>query len=255
MKTNKFNSSNLILVVAVIVLLAGVSVGTYYGIKETNEKDYLKNKSSIILDVLNNIETSSENVSLNNDGYKVKDLKMFEDDLHNSLKDSPIIHTYFEPEEINGDTLYLYNDKEDKDSTFSNIRLYSYKSSKFIDINVISNSSYIKTYHFKINLPVRIELEETSISYVHDGYFSSIFNEIYIYDKDNSILGGFYSYINVESIKDKNIEYHINSNFNSNALLISNYRNGEYELKISLKDFENIEPVTFTLDVENGHIW
>ena len=49
MKTNKFNSSNLILVVAVIVLLAGVSVGTYYGIKETNEKDYLKNKSSIII--------------------------------------------------------------------------------------------------------------------------------------------------------------------------------------------------------------
>ena len=84
MKTNKFKSSNLILVVAVIVLLAGVSVGTYYGIKDTNEKDYLKNKSSIILDVLNNIETSSENVSLNKDGYKIKDLKMFEDDLHNS---------------------------------------------------------------------------------------------------------------------------------------------------------------------------
>lgn len=142
MKTNKFNSSNSLLAVAVILLVGGIGIGTYYGVNETNEINYLKNKSNIILTALNNRTTFDKNIYLVEDGFKVKNLYTFEQDLHRVLKDAPIIHTYFEPEQINGDTLYLYNDKEDNDSTFSNIRLYSYKFSKYIDINVINKSSY-----------------------------------------------------------------------------------------------------------------
>ena len=246
MKTNKFNSSNSLLAVAVILLVGGVGIGTYYGINETNEINYLKDKSNIILDALSNMETSSENVSLNNDGYKVDDLKTFEDDLHNSLKDTPIIHTYFEPEEINADTLYLYNDNENKVSTFSNIRLYSYKSSKYIDINVISKSSYIKTYNIEINLPTRLELQHTSLSYQHDGVYMTLSNNFFIYDKDNKYLNGFNSYINIEQIKGNGFAYEISRN----TIYFTEYYDGEYEFKVLITDFPEIEPVTFTLSVK-----
>ena len=253
MKTNKFNSSNLLLAVAVILLLGGIGIGTYYGINETNEINYLKDKSNTILDVLSNIETSSENVSLNNDGYKVDDLKAFEDDLHNSLKDSPIIHTYFEPEEINADTLYLYNDNENKVSTFSNIRLYSCKSSKFIDINVISNSSYIKTYDLKINLPNRLKLQHSTDSLnVGSGYYSAIRNNFYIYDKENNILNGFNSYISIKETAGKtDFEYYINYN----TIVFSRYNVGKYTFEISLKDFDNVKPVYFELEITSTQWW
>lgn len=246
MKTNKFNSSNSLLAVAVILLVGGVGIGTYYGINETNEINYLKNKSNTILTALNNRTTFDKNIYLVEDGFKVNDLHTFEQDLHRVLKDSPIIHTYFEPEQINGDTLYLYNDKEDNDSTFSNIRLYSYKSSKYIDINVISKSSYIKTYNIEINLPTRLELQHTSLSYQHDGYLMTIRNSFFIYDKDNKYLSGFNSYINIEQIKGNGFAYEITGN----TIYFTEYYNGESEFKVSITDFPDIEPVTFTLSVK-----
>lgn len=246
MKTNKFNSSNSLLAVAVILLVGGIGIGTYYGINETNEINYLKDKSNTILTALNNRTTFDKNIYLVEDGFKVNDLHTFEQDLHSVLKETPIIHTYFEPEQINGDTLYLYNDKEDNDSTFSNIRLYSYKSSKYIDINVISKSSYIKTYNIEINLPTRLELQYTSLSYQHDGVYMTISNNFFIYDKDNKYLNGFNSYINIEQIKGNGFAYEISRN----TIYFTEYYDGEYEFKVSITDFPDIEPITFTLSVK-----
>ena len=58
MKTNKFNSSNSLLAVAVILLVGGVGIGTYYGVNETIEMNYLKDKSNTILNALNNFSLS-----------------------------------------------------------------------------------------------------------------------------------------------------------------------------------------------------
>lgn len=249
MKTNKFNSSNSLLAVAVILLVGGIGIGTYYGINETNEINYLKDKSNSILTALNDTEFS-KSLSLENDSFKIKDLDTFTSDLYRVFKNTPFIHTFNEPKEINADTLYFYNELGNNTTRFSNIRLYSFKYLKYIDIDVIEKSSYIKPYDIKINLPVKIELEETSTNYIHDGYYSTLFNTIYVYDKDNNLLEGFYNYLNIEVTKNDNCKYHINNNINSFPLVITDYRDGEYEFKVSITDFPNIEPVTFTLSVK-----
>ena len=99
MKTNKFNSSNSLLAVAVILLVGGIGIGTYYGINETNEINYLKNKSNTILTALNDTEFS-KSLSLENDSFKIKDLDTFTSDLYRVFKDTPFIHTFNEPKEI-----------------------------------------------------------------------------------------------------------------------------------------------------------
>ena len=71
-------------------------------------------------------------------------------------------------------------------------------------------------------------------------------NNFFIYDKDNKYLSGFNSYINVEQIKGNDLTYGITAN----TIYFNKYYDGEYEFKVSITDFPNIEPITFTLSVK-----
>lgn len=109
-----FTLVELVVVIAVIAILASVSVGAYFGVTNSAVESKLNSESKSILDSIRiTALDESDNFTLNKDGFSIKNAakpkQKFNYEL-NLLTGINYIVTYEEPQTIVGPTLYLYNE-------------------------------------------------------------------------------------------------------------------------------------------------
>ena len=139
-----FTLVELVVVIAVIAILASVSVGAYFGVTNSAVESKLNSESKAILDSIRiSALDESDNFTLNKDGFSIKNAakpkQKFNYEL-NLLTGINYIVTYEEPQTIVGPTLYLYN--EDRLSN-ENCDMLTYVKVNYYSISAAKKHSII----------------------------------------------------------------------------------------------------------------
>jgi hypothetical protein len=241
---NKFDLTVVILLISIVTIVAALTVGIYFGIKINNEDNIVLHKNKNILDSIDKVCESNEEIYYDNRGLNILDQKLFEEELLIALED-PIVITYLLPNEINADTIYLYNKDDETNTTLFTTLIYYSSSDTSSAITNLTNKSTQKTSHdIKINFPDYFIIEGSGRTInIGSGYIPGIDGKIIIFDKDNNQITTLYNFVEYEIIQgSSNLNVYISGSYFN----ITNYGTGEYIIKTYLKGFINVEPFNFT---------
>lgn len=243
---NKFNLTLFIIIISIVTIVASLTVGIYYGIKINNESNIVLHKSKNVLDAIDKISKDNEKIYYDKNGLNILDQNLFEDELLASLEE-PIVITYTLPNELNEDTIYIYNkDNSENTTLFTDFTYYSidYKSS--VITNLVNKRSQKTQHNLKVNLPHSFKLESKGCTMnIGSGYIPRIETEILIYDKENKPITTLYNFVGFELVEGPQITIYVEGKY----LVLDSYGTGKYKIKTYLKGHPNIEPFYFYFTV------
>ena len=156
-----FTLVELVVVIAVIAILAAVSVGAYFGVTNSANESKLRTEGKAVLDSVRIVALEGKgNYTYEIDGLYIKNSanpkQKFNFEL-NSLSGVNYIIEYSEPEQVKGPTLYLYsvedvNNANNESLVYTNINYYSVDvAGKHAIIDILSGDITVGTNNIEIS--------------------------------------------------------------------------------------------------------
>ena len=168
-----FTLVELVVVIAVIAILAAVSVGAYFGVTESANKSKLEQESKQFHTAIQTVALiGNENHTLNADGLRVNDIETFEDAIEKQMGQDVEVLADVNPAEINKQTIVLNNTavKEQNNGTlYKTFDYYTHEvSGKKIAVDTVTGE--FKHYG---NLNFKIDTEDTTEAEFFTVYFEN----------------------------------------------------------------------------------
>lgn len=159
-----FTLVELVVVIAVIAILAAVSVGAYFGVTESANKSKLEQESKQFHTAIQTVALiGNENHTLNADGLRVNDIETFEDAIEKQMGQDVEVMTD-NPAKIGKQTIVLKTDVLQKENTPTVYKTFQYYSpevgGKAILVDVVTGDfKHVSNLDFTIDTEDQTEAE------------------------------------------------------------------------------------------------
>ena len=168
-----FTLVELVVVIAVIAILAAVSVGAYFGVTESANKSKLEQESKQFHTAIQTVALAgNENHTLNADGLRVVDLKTFEDALEETMGQDIEVLADVNPAEINKQTIVLNNTSVKEQNNGNLYKTFDYYTHEVGGKKIAVDTVTGEFKHYG-NLNFKIDTEDTAEAEFKTIYFEN----------------------------------------------------------------------------------